>query len=277
MEQNCAIQVRNNRFLYEFNTASRWWLGGDPIATAWHNALSASFPRGEAYFIESVRACRDDAPPALAAQIDAFIAQEANHSREHRAFNRLAEASGYDLSIIDARLAAFVEEARSPHAILNLVATAALEHFTAILAHDVLTHPQDYAGTPPELLALWHWHAVEEIEHKAVAFDTWQHAARRFSRSTRWKIRCLVMLRVTRNFLRQRTQDTLDLMAQDGITGRRARLRLWRWLLWSPGVLRRITPAWAAWFRPGFHPWDTDDRHLVATFEEGARGSQTTP
>jgi hypothetical protein len=33
--------------------------GGDPVATAWFNALSATFPRGEAFFIESVKAHRD--------------------------------------------------------------------------------------------------------------------------------------------------------------------------------------------------------------------------
>ena len=31
--------------------------------------------------------------------------------------------------------------------------------------------------------------------------------------------------------------------------------------LWgSPGTLRKMIPEWFAYFRPGFHPWDDDNR-----------------
>src|SRR5690606_7640393 len=82
-----AIQVRNLRF-GRSASQDRWWAAGDPVATAWFNALSATFPRGETLFIESVKAFRDGAPPALAEEIRAFVRQEVNHTREHLAFNR---------------------------------------------------------------------------------------------------------------------------------------------------------------------------------------------
>jgi len=84
-----AITVRDLRFVRE-SKPPRWWLGGDPVATAWFNALSGTFPRGEAYFIEAVKAHRDGVPPKLNEEIRAFIVQEVNHTREHLAFNRIA-------------------------------------------------------------------------------------------------------------------------------------------------------------------------------------------
>ena len=262
-----AIRVRDLRF--DRSTApQRWWLGGNPVATAWHNALSATFPRGEAFFIEAVKAHRKGAPPALAKAIRAFIAQEVNHSREHLAFNRLAAEAGYDLTGIDQRVADLLALTRGRPAILNLATTIALEHFTAMLAHDLLARPAAYAGADPETMALWRWHAIEEVEHKGVAFDTWLHATQGWSRWRRWRLRCLMLLLITRLFIGHRITDTLDLLAQDGITGAKALGRVLWWLFGSPGVLRRVFPAWASYFRPGFHPWRRDDRALIAPVED---------
>ncbi|MBU6268074.1 MAG: metal-dependent hydrolase, partial [Sphingomonadales bacterium] len=232
-------------------------------ATAWFNALSASFPRGEAFFIDSVRACRQDAPEPLAGQIRDFIAQEANHSREHVAFNRIVQQAGYDLSRIDARIDALLEKARLRSDVANIAVTMALEHFTAIFAHDLLTHPDMLAGADPALAALWRWHAIEEIEHKGVAFDTFLHATRDWPGWRRWLLRSLMMLVVTRTFFTHRVVDALDLLRQDGLTGPKLWRRVWRFLFRDPGVLRRILPGWRAWFAPGFHPWNVDDRALI--------------
>ena len=76
----------------------RWWMGGDPVATAFYNALSATFPKGEAFFVESVRMFREGTPPKLAAEIKAFVTQEVMHSREHVQFNKRALEAGYDIA-----------------------------------------------------------------------------------------------------------------------------------------------------------------------------------
>src|SRR4051812_27522486 len=99
-----ALIVRDERFCRK-EPPSRWWLRGDPVATAWFNSLSASLPRGETFFVEAAKTLRDDVPPALAEEIRGFIRQEVNHSREHIAFNRYAETHGYDMSGIDQRCA----------------------------------------------------------------------------------------------------------------------------------------------------------------------------
>lgn len=264
-----TITPRDRKFARETKPC-RWWNGGDAVATALYNALSATFPEGEAFFVESVRRHREGAPAQLAQDIKAFTTQEAIHSREHAAFNRAASDAGYDISGLEERVRWRLSIVRSKPPIASLAATMALEHFTAILAHELLADPRHLERADSEAAALWRWHAVEEIEHKGVAYDTWLHATRHWPRSKRWKVKAKVMLLVTRNFIVDRTRGALDLLRQDGITGPRA----WAGLLWfmwvRPGMMRKIFSAWAKFFLPGFHPWNEDDRHLIATYEASA-------
>ena len=263
-----TITPRDRRFV-DRSSPARWWNGGDPVATALYNALSATFPKGEAFFVESVRQFRDGAPPKLAEEIKAFTTQEVIHSREHAAFNRAAHDAGYDMAPLEAQLEKRLEITRSKPPIASLAATMALEHFTAILAHELLADPRHLVKAGPEAAALWQWHAVEEIEHKGVAYDTWLHATRHWTRGKRWKVKAKVMMLVTRNFIVDRTKGAIELLRQDGITGPKAWARL-LWFMWvRPGMVRKIFSAWAKFFLPGFHPWNEDDRHLIRGYEAG--------
>lgn len=260
------IVVRDLRFGRE-QKPGRWWLGGDPIATAWHNALSATFPRGEAMFIEAVKAHREGASPKLEAEIRAFVKQEINHTREHVVFNKAAADAGYDMAKIDARVGELMEMIKQRPQIVNLAATIALEHYTAMMAHEFLANPQHFKDAEPETGAMWRWHAIEEIEHKGVAYDTFLHATRDWSRLRRYRLKSVMMLLVTFNFLRNRWADTLELLAQDGLTGWKVKAKLAWYLVGTPGVLRKIFPAWVSYFLPGFHPWNHDDRALIGKAE----------
>jgi hypothetical protein len=140
----------------------------------------------------------------------------------------------------------------------------ALEHFTAILAHQLLADPRHLEGADKDTADLWRWHAFEEIEHKGVAYDTWLNATRHWPRLRRWKLKARVMLYVTRNFLVDRTKGALELMRQDEVTGLRAWSLLLAYLWVKPGIFRKIAGAWFRYFLPGFHPWNEDDRALLA-------------
>ena len=264
--EDLTITPRDRRF-GRGSKQDRWWMGGDPVATAFYNALSATFPKGEAFFVESVRAFRDEAPPKLAAEIRAFTTQEVMHSREHVAFNKRALEAGYDMSDLEAQVDRRLAIVRVRPPIVNLAATMCLEHFTAILAHQLLKNPKHLRGADKESGDLWRWHAIEEIEHKGVAYDTWLHATRDWSRWMRWKVKTKVMLFATRNFVVDRSKGTIELLRQDGITGFKA----WRRMLWfawiNPGMLRKIFGAWLAFFLPRFHPWKHDDRNLISKAE----------
>jgi predicted metal-dependent hydrolase len=262
------IVPRDRKFGREQRLA-RLWHGGRVEATAIYNALSTTFPAGEAFFVESVRAFREGTPPRLAEEIRAFTTQEAIHSREHDAFNRRAQRSGYDLAKLEAQVQKRLSVTRSKPPIVSLAATMALEHFTTILAHQLLADPRHLAGADEATANLWRWHAVEEIEHKGVAYDTWLHATRHWPRFKRWKVKAKVMLYITRNFLVDRTAGALELMRQDGVSGPRAWALLLRYLWVRPGMFRKIAVAWLKFFMPGFHPWNEDDRHLLAAYEAG--------
>src|SRR3954465_12979490 len=178
-----TITPRDRRF-GRGEATPRLWHGGRVEATAIYNALSTTFPAGEAFFVESVGKFRDGAPSRLAEEIKAFTTQEAIHSREHDAFNKRAALAGYDLSTLEAQVERRLSITRQRPPVVNRAATMALEHFTAILAHQLLANPQHLARADPEAAELWRWHACEEIEHKGVAYDTWLHATRDWPRYT---------------------------------------------------------------------------------------------
>ena len=263
---NLQIQPRNVMFARD-RTAARWWNGGDPVATAFYNSLSLTFPKGEAFFIESVRNFRDSVPASQQAQIDAFIKQEAAHSREHSHLNNQVEQAGYDVGPMHADLDSRLAEMKDQPAIVGLVTTVALEHFTAIIAHACLKSERHFKNASPDAAGLWKWHAIEEIEHKGVAYDTFLAATQKLSNYKRWKFRSLVMLHISYTFLRGRVRAMRQFLKQDGMDGPRTWLRIFAYLLIYPGLLREIFPAWLSFFRPRFHPWQHDDRALVAEHE----------
>ena len=72
------------------------------------------------------------------------------------------------------------------------------------------------------------------------------------------------MLLVTSRFWPKRVRGMKALLKQDGLTGWRVTARIWWYLLGSPGVLRKSFLPWLSYFLPGFHPWNHDDRALIA-------------
>jgi predicted metal-dependent hydrolase len=245
----------------------RWWHGGDPVGTTFFNALSATFPQGETFFIEAVRRFRDEAQSPLREQIAAFVQQEAMHTREHVVFNKLIRAAGYDTSAMDAYTRDRIAIGRARHPIAQLAITVALEHFTAIMAHALLTERDPLRGAPREVLRLWQWHAIEEIEHKSVAYDTYLIATRNMNRLRRYLIRTQVMLLISVQFSRSIQRHMADFFRQDGINTPGTWLKAARYLFGRPGMLRRIFLPWCSFFRPGWHPWRHDDRGLIADID----------
>ena len=257
-----TIKPRNVMFARDKQRA-RWWNGGNLVATAFFNSMSLTFPRGETFFIDSVRHYRDSVPPEHQAQIDAFTKQEAAHSREHAHFNDQVKKAGYDITPMEAHLIERIAEMNQASPLMRLVTTAALEHFTAIIAHACLKSDRHLKNSDPDAARLWQWHAIEEIEHKGVAYDTFLAATQHLSRYQRWKFRSLVMLSVSAAFVRARLRAMSRFFDQDGINTPGVWLRTFAYLCIYPGMLRQLIPLWLAFFRPNFHPWQHDDRYLI--------------
>lgn len=245
----------------------RHWVRGDPYATAFFNALSAIFPHGETFMVRSMVPWEERVPAALRQEVNAFIEQEAGHSREHVAMNRALIEAGYDVEPLERKIKAFVRFFENSSDMTKLTATMCIEHFTAIVAAEILKNRHHLDGASDELSELWLWHAVEEVEHKGVAFDVWTYATRDWNPVKRYFVRSAAMLAVTISFFINRSLGQIELLRQDGYGFFAALKGILRSGFGKGGVGRNVLGRWASFFRPRYHPWDHDDRLLLATGE----------
>jgi hypothetical protein len=251
------VTPRDIRFTPEAPPA-RHWLDGDPVATAVFNALSLTFPDGERLFMDAVRHYRDRVSGKLSDDVRGFIAQEAIHSREHHALNQLIDRAHYTAAPeIEAQIRERVAFSRSRGPMAMLISTIALEHFTAMMAESHIRHRDElFQKTDPAIERLWRWHALEETEHKAVAYDVFMAATKDWSPLLRYRRRCVAMALITLMFTRNITRYAARLLEADGYTPEAA-LKAVKGFVWGrPGLFRRGWRTYFAWYRPGFHPWD---------------------
>ncbi len=250
--------------------------------TEWHpagyhvsmfiNTLSLLFPIGERFFIDAVRSHRDQVnDPELQQAITAFIGQEAMHGREHQELNDLLKAQGYPVEDIERfvfRLLKWVENryfgSRRFREAGPLNGTIALEHFTAILADALLSDPELLGDSEPAVKAMLQWHAMEETEHKAVAFDVWERVMGRGPRAYLYRVLGQVTATLTLAGVMAWAYTRMLRAAPEKRKDAGSRRRLRRFAFGRSGPFRRIIPNYLDYFRPGFHPWDHDNRHLLA-------------
>lgn len=263
-----AVRPRDIRF----NLASArdgHWMGGDPVATAVFNALSLTFPDGERMFMDAVRHYRPQLAGKLAEDVKGFIAQEAIHSREHHALNELIDRDRYAQAVaeIEASIRERVAISRSRGPMRMLIATIALEHFTAMMAEMHARHLDLFDRVAPDIERMWRWHAMEEMEHKAVAYDVFMQVTRDWGPFKRYLRRTLAMAIISVLFTRNITCYAAKLLEADGYAPDTAIRAVKRFVWGKPGIFARGWRTYFAWYRPGFHPWDQDDRALVADWK----------
>ena len=248
------------------------WHGAGKNFTHFLNALSVFFPEGERFFIDSVRNYREQvAAPQLKRDVGAFIGQEAFHSREHVEYNNALAEAGFPVEAYEKVVAILLDniKERTPKA-FQLSITVALEHITAILANGILETPEVMVGSDEAYVALWNWHALEETEHKAVAFDVYNQVIGEGVKS--YLLRTGTFTFANAIFWPAVTAVYLDLLRRDK---QLTNLKGWRATyhnMWGKnGVLKLIVPDWFDYFKPGFHPWDHDNRHLLKRVEDIAK------
>jgi len=229
-------------------------------------ALSSVFPDGEDFFVRSVRHFRDQiADPVLKRQVAGFIGQEAMHGREHRVLNDRLSELGYPTKRVERITKAGLKvRTRVLSAKSNLAATAALEHFTATLAELLMSNEQvrEMIGHP-EVKNVFLWHALEESEHKAVAFDVYK-AVGGSERTRVWTMNLIRM-----GFIVGVTFQVLLSLAGDRETYRRGNLRKsWKRFRSSPVMSRQVWRRLRDYNRPDFHPDDHDSTELIARWRE---------
>ena len=245
----------------------RHWMEGDPFKTRFFDAMSTLFPVGERFFITSVRAYRERITDAqLQQDVKDFTRQEAQHSLVHLRYNERLRAQGVDIDDITRGLEAGLFD-RVPRLFSErhrLAMTAAFEHLTAMMCTCFFERRELLEGSDPRIRAVFAWHAIEEVEHKAVAFDVLTKVAQ-----AGWWPRARAMAQVSLGFPLIVAVILNHMLRVDGYS-RRQRLGLWIKGLWwfhKPGGL-----FWNTWryylsyYRPGFHPWQLQEMPSYGTW-----------
>lgn len=265
-------QVRRRKVRHDFHGTEipKHWHGGSVVATQLSNGVNLLFPEGERFFVRSVRRYlekiqAEDA--ALAEEMKGFFGQEGSHAREHERFFEVLEEQGYQIREYVAAFTKSVRyiEKRSPPQ-LRLAATAAAEHFTALMARGALGPDSILEEADPLMRDFLRWHAAEEIEHKAVAFDVLQKVAPSY-------LLRLAGLAIAAGFLMYWWQRATRMLIQQDKLPRGALRADIKKVRAGKGGDRRILKdvflkGALEYAKPSFHPWDHDDAHLAKRVTE---------
>lgn len=269
-----AVHARRIRFEYPVASLDRHFVAGDLVMSHMIAHLSAVFPEGEDFFVRSVRRYADQiTEPGLKEQVKGFIGQEITHGREHRALNDRLQQMGYPTGKIDRLVHRRLEATERRFSPLTCLAiTAALEHFTAVFAETLLSdeRAQDLLGTS-EVRSMLLWHAIEESEHRSVAFDVY----RALGGSETRRIRTMRIIRFT--FPMAVLTNTIISLFRDRAAYHPVRLvRSFAALRRSPFLTRAVFRRVGEYSKPGFHPDDFDNTALLEEWTAALFGEQGT-
>ncbi len=250
----------------------RLWHKDGAHATLFFNLLSLYLPSAEMFVIATVRNARDSGmitDPQLLEEINGLIAQEAIHAREHVQYNEGVKNAYFGARLIDAIVVDFINSGSknlSPQ--MMAACTAAAEHLTGCLADAALlgTGVLDRAEQPFQ--DLWRWHGEEEVEHKAVSHDVYQAVmgtgikayALRTSTTAVITVAFWASVLIFYSFLV--LQDRSLRNDRDGMRA------LYQMLFGKPGILKRWMGPYLSGYRPDYHPWQHDTRHLLGKADE---------
>jgi predicted metal-dependent hydrolase len=253
-----AIGITVRRLHFNPKAIRRHYFANSPVMSHLLTALSSTFPIGEQFFVHSVRNVRDQVQdPALQAQIAAFIGQEAMHSKAHAEFNDAWRRDDYNLDRFQAWLARKDSYIKNLHPKIQLAITCAFEHFTALLGGYILQHPEVLSTLDDDAMKLWVWHAIEEIEHRSVAFDVYQAV---YGDD---KIRKMIMRSVTTGFASLTFYSASRLFLQDQkkslpkVGGNLFGVYL------LGKMLLQMFPEYLSYYKKDFHPAETDYSQII--------------
>jgi predicted metal-dependent hydrolase len=249
-----SVVYRRMRFPFE-QGFPRYWHSDSAFKTLFWDQLSTAFEPGERFFIDSARALKDViADPKLLQELQDFCKQEGHHTAQHLKLDRMNAAYGIDVEGCSRRYAKALDRTRTRLDPLGqLAVTVALEHFTACCAEVHFDRPDHSEGADPGVLALWNWHAAEELEHKGTCYDIYKAAGGGYLR------RVTIMPSAWLLILGLSVINTFVLLHKDKRLFTRDTLRGVRYLFGRRGFFTALWPSFLAFFKPSFHPWKKND------------------
>ena len=250
----------------DFSSTPRHWFGNNPYLSHFVNSLSLVFPEGERMFVRSVKHFQKLVKePELRRDVAAFIGQEMMHGDTHEAFNAWVAEDVMDVRDLIARTddrirksANFLLE-KSPKSALAF--TVALEHLTSIIANSYLSKPYLVEKMHPSVAPVLVWHAIEEIEHKSVAFDVYVAAGGSYFRRVLWLLLAAVALQIAV------AQLMLSLLWRDKqLTKFKAGFEFITMMYGRRGLVTTLLPSFFRAFLPSFHPSQIDEDLMLASW-----------
>ena len=249
-----ATPIVRSNLDFKLADVPRYWFAGDPFLTRMFDALSLTFPDGERYFIQSVRLFRDQIQdPDLKQRVADFIRQEAQHGIAHDKMNQIMKDQGMPVDQFIQRLNKvfkFELKYRSPQ--YNIAMTAAAEHLTALMAETFYGEKETLQDAHPYVRALFAWHAIEEMEHRDVAFDVMQQVGN-VPEVTR-KMALVFTTGLMFGFTLYRANVMLKCDGFNRTQRLKMNVRGLQWLFGKQGKLRKMQSQYRDWFKPDFHP-----------------------
>ena len=270
MTQNAyqGVEIKPRKMSFPFSKInSRNIFADNSVISAFAAALSSTFPPGEAEFIESVRNYRDQInDPTLKEQIRGFIGQEGHHSHQHKRANQVLKDLGFDAVRLEKHLEKDIKKMRerkygTPK--FRLAMTVGMEHLTAIMAEFLLENPEVIEPLEDSVQELLYWHAVEEIEHKAVAFDVYMQCEgdQKYLRTILRIATALFSIRIGLYMV------ALLFWARKFPSWKE--LKGFASFMWGKkGLVTKIKAPYKDYFKEGFHPWDHDNQELIDKWKE---------
>lgn len=263
MPLGATVNIPPRRLDFSFEDSNkRYFYADDPFLSAFWLTLSALFPEGETFFVDAVRHYRKEVAddPTLKAQVSGFIGQEAMHSKEHEAWNEMGLRFGYPTDKLDkslGKLLGLVRKVAPPT--FQLAATVCLEHYTAIIAEQLLRDENHQLRIQDDTSRkLWLWHALEENEHKNVAYDVYQKV------SGSYAMRAGTMVPTTVIFFAVLGAFQTRMLASDKrLFDLRNNWKGLTFLFGRKGLFTRLAPQYLDFFKPGFHPSQHDTEALL--------------
>lgn len=258
--------IYTRRFQYPLSEKTpRYWMNNNPWTTHFMHAMSVTFPGGERFFMEAVKAHQAQVQdPELKRDIRQFCGQEAIHGQQHDLLNTWMDQH----RLPGSRLTAFVDQRLNKGfnsllpAKFRLSQTAGLEHITAIMGSALLENEKIMQDMDPQVRPLWVWHALEEIEHKAVAYDVLQTVDSSYwLRALGFAVSSTIFAFGTVAFM------TLFLILDRQIFNLRAAWKFFAVLI-NTGYAKSVMTAYFQYYHPRFHPWKVDDRLLMAKAQD---------
>lgn len=267
MSEHATIVPRENLDFGLDGDIPKYWMDNDPFKTRFFDAMSTLFPMGEKFFITSVREFKDQiTSPKLQQEVKDFTRQEAQHSMVHRQYNERLKKQGVEIDSINEQIETrlFVDAFKLTTPLQRLAVTSALEHLTSMMCTSFFERRELLDKSDARVRALYAWHAIEEVEHKAVAFDVLTQVAK----AGYWQ-RNLAMLTVSFGFPLTVSKIMNHMFKVDGFS-RWQRVGMWAkglWWFYKPGGLFMPTLGYyLAYYKPGFHPWKVKEMPSYGTW-----------